>query len=208
MNFHNDYLTDASDAYYQMKPSLGITIPPRDEFAHPTCHNYSTKMQQVIGYYPPGILILYLLLSSCVPAPITSPILTPTSSTMTRTTEGQTPIRHTVTAPAYTPSPAIPSHVQLLDFELLGVPASYKPIKSHWSLWDLQLWHDRIYLAHSDWSSNTGPMQMIYYDLNTGEVVHDEDFIVDEEALELFRVYYAEWGIICGPIRGKRLSYG
>lgn len=36
LNLHNDYLTDASDAHYQMKPSLGINIPPRDGFAHPT----------------------------------------------------------------------------------------------------------------------------------------------------------------------------
>lgn len=127
---------------------------------------------------------------------------------MTRTTEGQITIRHTVTAPAYTPSPAIPYHLQPLDFEFLGLPASYKPIKSHWSLWDLQLWHGRIYLAHGDWPSNTGPMQMICYDLNTVEVVHGEGFIVDEEALEPFRVYYAGWRIICGPLRGKRLSYG
>lgn len=135
------------------------------------------------------IAVLALFLAACAPHQSTTPSFAVTTTVIPTTAEFQTLGQQGTIAPTSTPLLAIPSRVQPLDFELLGVPASYKPIESHWSLWDLQLWHDRIYLAHGDWSSNTGPMEMIYYDLNSGEVVHDEDFIVDEEALEIFRVY-------------------
>ncbi|MGQ9584346.1 MAG: hypothetical protein ACUVXG_02975 [Anaerolineae bacterium] len=84
--------------------------------------------------------------------------------------------------------PVIRSQVQPLDFKLLGVPGSYNPTPSHWSLWDLQRWHERIYVAHGDWLANTGPVRAIYLDLENGEFIHDEGFIMDEEAIEVFRV--------------------
>ncbi len=65
--------------------------------------------------------------------------------------------------------PELRSQVQPLDFKLLGIPAAYKPIESHWRLYDLQLWHERIYLAHGDWAANTVLVRLIYYDLVSGD---------------------------------------
>ncbi|MGQ9597874.1 MAG: hypothetical protein ACUVWZ_00480 [Anaerolineae bacterium] len=76
-----------------------------------------------------------------------------------------------------------------VEFELIGTPANYHPAASHWGLGDLQHWHNRIYLAHGDWIRNTGPVRLIYLDLETGTLVHDEGFVADEEALEIFRVF-------------------
>jgi hypothetical protein len=78
----------------------------------------------------------------------------------------------------------IPSNIQPLVFELLGTPAAYKEVGYHSALWDLQLWHDRIYLAHGDWYTNSGPLRLIYYDLVTGTVVHDDEFTLDEDGME------------------------
>jgi hypothetical protein len=71
----------------------------------------------------------------------------------------------------------------------MGTPASYHPSSNHWGLWDLQRWHNRLYLAHGDWINNTGPVHLLYLDLATGEIVHDEQFVADEEALEIVRLY-------------------
>lgn len=128
-------------------------------------------------------LLLLASLAACMPSATT---VSPPTATPAPTT---TPTRTPTLPPTPTPSPAISSQVQLLEWELLGVPASYKPVESHWSLWDLQLWHERIYLAHGDWAGNTGPVRMIYYDLSSGEFVHDDGFIADEEAIEVYRVF-------------------
>jgi hypothetical protein len=83
----------------------------------------------------------------------------------------------------------IPSNLQPLVFELLGTPAAYKETGYHSALWDLQLWHDRIYLAHGDWHTNSGPLRLIYLDLMTGAFVHDNEFILDEDGMEHIRLY-------------------
>lgn len=79
--------------------------------------------------------------------------------------------------------------LQPISFQLLGTPAQYRNVGYHSALWDLQLWHDRIYLAHGDWYVNTGPLKMLYYDIQTREFVHDDGFILEEHGMEIFRVY-------------------
>lgn len=80
-------------------------------------------------------------------------------------------------------------HLQPIAFQLLGTPAQYRNRGYHSALWDLQLWHDRIYLAHGDWYVNTGPLKTLYYDLHTGEFVHEDEFILEEHGMEIFRVF-------------------
>jgi hypothetical protein len=94
-----------------------------------------------------------------------------------------------LTLPATDTSVDIATDLHTLTFESLGIPASYRDIPSHWGLWDLQLWHDRIYLAHGDWIVNTGPVRMIYFDVKSERFIHDEEFVADEEAIERFRVF-------------------
>jgi hypothetical protein len=82
-----------------------------------------------------------------------------------------------------------PSQIQPLSFELLGRPAADRNLSYHHAPWDLQLWHDRIYLAHGDWYINSGPLRMLYYDLNTGEFIHEDSYILNEQGMEIFRVF-------------------
>jgi len=81
------------------------------------------------------------------------------------------------------------STIETISFKFLGVPGEYNPTQSHWSLWDLQRWHNRLYLAHGDWFNNTGPVRVLYLDLETDTLTHDEGFILDEEAIEIYRLY-------------------
>lgn len=120
-----------------------------------------------------------------IPAPPTStetlrpaPTALPSS---TNTAAASPTVAPTTPAPTPTPVP--------LQFELLGVPGSYNAKPTHWSLVDLQLWHDRIYLAHGDLDANTGPVRALYVDTNTGKVVQDQGFAFDEEAIEKFELY-------------------
>lgn len=85
--------------------------------------------------------------------------------------------------------PGIPSHLQPLTFDLLGTPAAYRDFGYHSALWDMQLWHDRIYLAHGDWYANSGPLRMLYYDVQTEDFVHDDTYLLEEHGMEVFRVY-------------------
>jgi hypothetical protein len=78
---------------------------------------------------------------------------------------------------------------QPLSFELLGSPATYRELSYHHAIWDLQLWHERIYIAHGDWYINSGPLRMLYYDLLTGEFVHDDGYMLNEEGIEIFRIF-------------------
>lgn len=77
---------------------------------------------------------------------------------------------------------------QVLEFELVGTPADYKPSRSHQYLYDLQHWYDRIYVGHGDWINNTGPVQAMYLDLASGLTMHDDGFSFDDEAIESFAV--------------------
>jgi hypothetical protein len=135
------------------------------------------------------ILMLMVMLVACTPhaqpvavATVAGMLASP-SPTVFAPTIASTPTLAppTATSVARTPVP--------LQFELLGVPASYNPSRTHWALYDLQSWHDRIYLAHGDWASNTGPVRALYFDTEASKVVQDEGFVFDEEAIEKFHVY-------------------
>jgi len=85
--------------------------------------------------------------------------------------------------------PGIPSRLQPLTFDLLGTPAAYRDLSYHSALWDMQLWHDRIYLAHGDWYANSGPLRMLYYDVRTEDFIHEDAYLLEEHGMEVFRVY-------------------
>ncbi len=95
---------------------------------------------------------------------------------------------HEIPAPI-AEQPEIPSRLQPLTFDLLGTPAAYRELGFHSALWDMQLWHDRIYLAHGDWYANSGPLRMLYYDVRTEKFVHEDAFLLEEHGMEVFRVY-------------------
>ncbi len=73
-------------------------------------------------------------------------------------------------------------------FEYLSAPTQINRSPQAWGIWDMQLWKDRIYLAHGDWTINAGPIPILYYDLSSGRFVHDQDFYVNEESIDLYRV--------------------
>jgi len=134
------------------------------------------------------ILTFSLLLTGCSPVTPSIQALSPTTTQITPLVETPKPLTPT---PSQSPTAlvTIPAQANTIDFELLGVPGDYNTAQSHWSLWDLQLWHNRLYLAHGDWFNNTGPVRMMYVDLETNAFVHDKGFTVDEEAIEIFRIY-------------------
>lgn len=76
-----------------------------------------------------------------------------------------------------------------LSFELLGRPAAYRELGYHAGLWDLQRWHGRIYLAHGDWYTNSGPLRMLYYDVESEEFIHEDGFMLDEHGMEVIRLF-------------------
>jgi hypothetical protein len=133
-------------------------------------------------------LTLLFLIAGCVPG--TPPSHLSSSPTDPGTLPAVTlePLSSTTSQPSSTLATSIPQ-THSIDFELLDTPGDYNPTQSHWSLWDLQRWHNRLYIAHGDWFNNTGPVRVLYLDLETIELVHDEGFVVDEEAIEIFRLY-------------------
>ncbi len=128
------------------------------------------------------ILLLLFSLAACTSLLPPLPAETPTSAL-------PTPAVPVIPSASPGPSPGIRSRPVSVEFELIGTPADYHPNPRHWGLWDLQRWHNRIYLAHGDWMENTGPVHLIYLNLETGQFVRDDGFVADEEALEIFRVF-------------------
>ena len=106
----------------------------------------------------------------------------PTATATATATATPTLVPTATVTPTATPTPV------LLGFDLLGVPASYNPKKSHWTINDLQFWRDRLYVAHGDLYNNTGPVRAIYFDLASERFVHDDNFAFDDEAIDKFRV--------------------
>jgi len=131
------------------------------------------------------ILIALTLLAACAPGPIATPVLAPTTIATPVPMATATMLVPTATAvpmPTKTPIP--------LTFELLGVPASYNPKMDGWGIQDMQLWHDRIYLAHGAWiKTSYGPIRALYYDFNSEKFIHDENFIFQEEAIEKIQIF-------------------
>jgi hypothetical protein len=130
------------------------------------------------------IAVILALLSgsfSTAKTPFINPTTTPIGSML--------PVQPATISSTLVLTQSISSRVQPLSFELLGRPAAYRNLSYHAALWDLQHWHERIYLAHGDWYINSGPLRMLYYDLKTGEFVQEDGFMVKEHGMEVFRIY-------------------
>ena len=83
---------------------------------------------------------------------------------------------------------AIPT-VQLANgLVSLGVPGNYQTLGSHARITDLQVWQAKIYIAHGDWIQNSGPVRALAYDPATGAFVWDENYLFDEEQVEILRL--------------------
>ena len=70
----------------------------------------------------------------------------------------------------------------------LGVPGNYQVLGNHASISDLQVWQGKIYIAHGDWTQNSGPVRALAYDPGAGGFIWDENFLFDEEKVEVFHV--------------------
>lgn len=142
----------------------------------------------------PMIFLLTLVACTSTPSLVapSATAISPTSIAILSTSTPIPPTTPTLVPPTPTPARVLPTLTPTripFEFEFLGVPASYNKISRHWSLVDLQLWHNRIYLAHGDWDWNTGPVRAIYYDLDTEKFVQDDDFAFSEQAIEKFNIY-------------------
>lgn len=133
-------------------------------------------------------LTLLFLIVGCVPDTPSSPLPSSPTDLASFPTVTLEPFLSMTSQPSSTLATSTPQ-THSIDFEFLDIPGDYNPIQSHWSLWDLQRWHNRLYIAHGDWFNNTGPVRVLYLDLETNELVHDEGFVVDEEAIEIYRLY-------------------
>ena len=72
---------------------------------------------------------------------------------------------------------------------LVGNPFTLRfPNRSGWenarSVWDMQHWEERIYLAHGDMHSNAGPTDVWYFDLSRGAFI--KEGTIDEEGIRRF----------------------
>jgi len=83
---------------------------------------------------------------------------------------------------------AIPTVQITAGLVSLGVPGNYQVLGNHASISDLQVWQGKIYIAHGDWTQNTGPVRALAYDPAAGTFLWDENFLLDEEQVEILRV--------------------
>lgn len=83
---------------------------------------------------------------------------------------------------------AIPTFQIVAGLVSLGVPGNYQVLGNHASISDLQVWQGKIYIAHGDWTQNTGPVRALAYDPAAGRFTWDENFLYDEEQVEILRV--------------------
>ena len=90
----------------------------------------------------------------------------------------------------------------LLDVESVGIPAlDYAPLEGL-GINDLKLWNGRIYIGHGEGTINTGPTEILYFDLSENRVFNE--FLTDENSIGLFRVLNGQLAIpgqdrVAGP---------
>ena len=83
----------------------------------------------------------------------------------------------------------------------LGV--AYPNAKGPYSrnVWEMQFFNGRIYLGHGNSSNdapeiNAGPIPILYLDLATGHFVNENNFAVDDEQIDVYRIIN---GKLCTP---------
>jgi hypothetical protein len=74
----------------------------------------------------------------------------------------------------------------VLRVTLLGRPTE-KLVEPARKINDLIVFQSRLYLGHGDWNVNTGPTDVIYFDVDAKKFV--TEFTVDEEAIDHYRQY-------------------
>jgi hypothetical protein len=74
----------------------------------------------------------------------------------------------------------------ILHATLLGRPTE-KLVEPARKINDLFVFQKRLFLGHGDWTANTGPTDVIYFDLEAKKFV--TEFTVDEEAIVHYRQY-------------------
>ncbi|MBI4725875.1 5'-nucleotidase C-terminal domain-containing protein [candidate division TA06 bacterium] len=84
------------------------------------------------------------------------------------------------------PAPAQPKPApQLLDLYSIGFPAwDYQP--AAWNINVLKIFDNKLYLGYGDATINTGPTDVIYYDLESKKFV--KEFTVDDEGIYQYQV--------------------
>jgi len=84
------------------------------------------------------------------------------------------------------PAPAQPKQApQLLDLYSIGFPAwDYQP--DAWNVNVLKIFDNKLYLGYGDATINTGPTDVIYYDLESKKFV--KEFSVDDEGIYQYQV--------------------
>lgn len=117
--------------------------------------------------------------------------MSPTLPPLTATASPSPSVTATKTLPATAvpvPETAIPTAELAEDLVSLGTPGNYRVLGSHARITDLQAWQGRIFIAHGDWTQNSGPVRALAYDPAAGSFLWDESFSFDEEQVEILRV--------------------
>jgi len=75
------------------------------------------------------------------------------------------------------------------DLEFMGNPFALRfPDRSGWenarSVWDMQFWNERLYLAHGDAHSNAGPTDVWYYEPESNRFI--KETTIDEEEIRSY----------------------
>jgi len=81
--------------------------------------------------------------------------------------------------------PSLPKNCHLMELSSLGFPASgseHAAVRIN----DLQIFNGKIYVGYGDAVINTGPTDIIAFDLGTGEFVNE--FTVDEEGIYTYKI--------------------
>lgn len=136
---------------------------------------------------PTPVLVEVSADSTPLPTASLEPIPPESPSSTAEPTEAPPPILETE-QPAATATDAAPIGGEIIP---LGVPGGYVARGSHARITDLQVWQGRIYIAHGDWTLNTGPVRAVAYNPAAGSFLWDEQYTFNEEEIEVFRVYEA-----------------
>lgn len=81
--------------------------------------------------------------------------------------------------------PSLPKNCYLMELSSLGIPAAgneHAAVRIN----DLQIFNGKIYIGYGDAVINTGPTDIIVFDLSTGEF--KKEFTVDEEGIYTYKI--------------------
>jgi len=79
----------------------------------------------------------------------------------------------------------LPSPCYLLEVSSIGFPVAEKE-KDAWKINELMIFNEKLYLGHGCAVVNTGPTDVIYYDLKKKKFI--TEFTIDDEAIYLYQI--------------------